>query len=142
MTMAEAPLIDKLREVPIFRGLDEKELHRIAAAGKEVNFDAGKVVAEQDGGAAGFHLILDGEVSVDVNGVERARLRKGQYFGEMSLIDGKPRSATVKAEVPTTTFALTSWQFLPLLAEYPSISRALLVELSGRLRRVENDPVG
>lgn len=140
--MAEPALIDRLREVAIFRGLDEKELHRIVEVGKEVRFATGKVVAEQDGGAAGFHLILDGEVSVDVSGRERARLGPGQYFGEMSLIDGKPRSATVKAEVPTTTFALTSWQFLPLLDEYPSISRALLVELSGRLRRVENDPVG
>jgi CRP-like cAMP-binding protein len=140
--MVDTGVIEQLRGVPIFRGLDEKELRRIAEVGKEVRFEPGTVVAEQDGGAAGFHLILDGEVSVDVNGVERARLRSGQYFGEMSLIDGKPRSATVKAESPTTTFALTSWQFLPLLDEYPSISRALLVELSGRLRRVENDPAG
>jgi CRP/FNR family transcriptional regulator, cyclic AMP receptor protein len=139
--MSEPALIDRLREVAIFRGLDEKELHRIVEVGKEVRFEPGKVVAEQDGGAAGFHLILDGEVSVDVSGRERARLRSGQYFGEMSLIDGQPRSATVRAEAPTTTFALTSWQFLPLLAEYPSISRALLVELSGRLRRVEQDPI-
>ncbi|HZB00919.1 MAG TPA: cyclic nucleotide-binding domain-containing protein [Actinomycetota bacterium] len=139
--MTDQALIDRLREVAIFRGLDEKELHRIVEVGKEVRFDPGKVVAEQDGGAAGFHLILDGEVSVDVSGRERARLRSGQYFGEMSLIDGKPRSATVRAEAPTTTFALTSWQFLPLLDEYPSISRALLVELSARLRRVEQDPV-
>lgn len=139
--MSEPALIDRLREVAIFRGLDEKELHRIVEVGKEVRFAPGKVVAEQDGGAAGFHLILDGEVSVDVSGRERARLGPGQYFGEMSLIDGKPRSATVKAEAPTTTFALTSWQFLPLLDEYPSISRALLVELSGRLRRVEQDPI-
>ena len=140
--MAEpALMIDRLREVAIFRGLDEKELHRIVEVGKEVRFEPGKVVAEQDGGAAGFHLILDGEVSVDVSGRERARLRAGQYFGEMSLIDGKPRSATVRAEEATTTFALTSWQFLPLLDEYPSISRALLVELSGRLRRVEQDPI-
>jgi CRP/FNR family transcriptional regulator, cyclic AMP receptor protein len=139
--MTDQAMIDRLREVAIFRGLDEKELHRIVEVGKEVHFEQGKVVAEQDGGAAGFHLILDGEVSVDVSGRERARLRSGQYFGEMSLIDGKPRSATVRAEEPTTTFALTSWQFLPLLDEYPSISRALLVELSGRLRRVEQDPV-
>jgi CRP/FNR family transcriptional regulator, cyclic AMP receptor protein len=139
--MSEPAMIDRLREVAIFRGLDEKELHRIVEVGKEVRFEPGKVVAEQDGGAAGFHLILDGEVSVDVSGRERARLRSGQYFGEMSLIDGQPRSATVRAEAPTTTFALTSWQFLPLLDEYPSISRALLVELSGRLRRVEQDPI-
>jgi CRP/FNR family cyclic AMP-dependent transcriptional regulator len=139
--MADPAVVDHLRKVAIFRGLDEKELERIARAGKEVRFEPGKVVAEQDGGAAGFHLILDGEVAVDVNGRERARLRNGQYFGEMSLIDGEPRSATVRAEAPTTTFSLTSWQFLPLLDEYPSISRALLVELSGRLRRVEQDPI-
>lgn len=139
--MAEEGLIDRLRTVAIFRGLDDKELHRIAEVGKQVHFDTGKVVAQQDGGAAGFHLIMDGQVSIDVDGRERARLGSGTYFGEMSLLDGLPRSATVKAEEPTTTFALTSWQFLPLLDEYPSISRALLVELCGRLRRVEHDPV-
>lgn len=138
--MTDAALVDRLRAVAIFRGLDDKELRRIAEVGKQIRFDAGQVVTEQEGGAAGFHLILDGEVSVIVYGQEKARLRSGEYFGEMSLIDGKPRSATVRAETPTTTFALTSWQFLPLLDEYPSISRALLVELSGRLRRVEQDP--
>jgi CRP/FNR family cyclic AMP-dependent transcriptional regulator len=138
--MTDAALLDRLREVAIFRGLDDKELRRVAEVGKQIRFDAGQVVTEQEGGAAGFHLILDGEVSVIVYGQEKARLHGGEYFGEMSLIDGKPRSATVRAETPTTTFALTSWQFLPLLDEYPSISRALLVELSGRLRRVEQDP--
>jgi CRP/FNR family cyclic AMP-dependent transcriptional regulator len=138
--MTDAALLDRLRQVAIFRGLDDKELRRVAEVGKQIRFDAGQVVTEQESGAAGFHLILDGEVSVIVYGQEKARLRSGEYFGEMSLIDGKPRSATVRAETPTTTFALTSWQFLPLLDEYPSISRALLVELSGRLRRVEQDP--
>jgi CRP/FNR family cyclic AMP-dependent transcriptional regulator len=139
--MAEEELIDRLRTVAIFRGLNEKELHRIVEVGKLVDFETGKVVAQQEAGAAGFHLIMDGQVSVDVDGRERARLGPGKYFGEMSLLDGLPRSATVKAEEPTTTFALTSWQFLPLLDEYPSISRALLVELCRRLRRVEQDPV-
>jgi CRP/FNR family transcriptional regulator, cyclic AMP receptor protein len=139
--MPEEALIDRLGSVAIFRGLDEKELHRIVEVGKEVHFEPGAVVAQQDGGAAGFHLIMDGEVSIDVDGHERARLGAGNYFGEMSLLDGLPRSATVKAEEPTTTFALTSWQFLPLLDEYPTISRALLVELCARLRRVEHDPV-
>src|SRR4026209_2481653 len=139
--MAKEELLDRLRNVAIFRGLDEKELHRIAEVGKEVRFDTGKVVAQQDGGAAGFHLVMDGQVSVVVDGHERARLGPGTYFGEMSLLAGRPRSATVRAEEPTTTFALTSWQFLPLLDEYPSISRALLVELCARLRRIEHDPV-
>lgn len=138
--MADEALIDRLRNVAIFGGLEEKELQRIARAGKEVTFDAGTAIALQDQGAAGFHLILDGRVTVDVDGHERAKLGPNAYFGEMSLLDGLPRSATVTADEETTTFALTSWQFLPLLDEYPSISRALLVELCGRLRRVEHDP--
>jgi CRP-like cAMP-binding protein len=138
--MAEAELLDTLRNVAIFRGLEEKELQQIANAGKEVHFEPGTVVAKEDAGAAGIHVIMDGEVSVDVGGHERARLGPGQYFGEMSLLDGLPRSATVKAEQATSTFALTSWQFLPLLDEFPSISRALLVELCARLRRVEHEP--
>lgn len=138
--MAQPELLDMLRQVAIFRGLEEKELHRIADAGKEVEFDSGRVVAQEDAGAAGIHLIMKGEVSIDVGGRERARLGPGAYFGEMSLLDGLPRSATVTAEQPTRTFALTSWQFLPLLDEFPSISRALLVELCARLRRVEHEP--
>jgi CRP/FNR family transcriptional regulator, cyclic AMP receptor protein len=138
--MADEALIDRLRNVAIFRGLEEKELQRIANAGKRVTFDAGTAIALQDQGAAGFHLILDGRVTVDVDGDERAKLGPDTYFGEMSLLDGLPRSATVTADEETTTFALTSWQFLPLLDEYPSISRALLVELCARLRRVEHDP--
>ena len=72
--MPQEALIDRLGTVAIFRGLDEKELHRIAEVGKEVHFEPGAVVAQQDGGAAGFHLIMDGEVSIDVDGHERARL--------------------------------------------------------------------
>jgi hypothetical protein len=58
--MEKDALIDRLRSVAIFRGLDEKELHRIVEVGKEVHFQPGAVVAQQDGGAAGFHLIMDG----------------------------------------------------------------------------------
>jgi CRP/FNR family cyclic AMP-dependent transcriptional regulator len=140
ISMADEALIDRLRTVAIFRGLEERELQRIVRAGKQVRFDPGTAIALQDQGAAGFHLILDGRVTVDVDGHERAKLGPDAYFGEMSLLDGLPRSATVTADEETTTFALTSWQFLPLLDEYPSISRALLVELCARLRRVEHDP--
>ena len=59
--MAKEALIDRLGSVAIFRGLNAKELHRIAEVGKEVHFEPGAVVAQQDGGAAGFHLIMDGE---------------------------------------------------------------------------------
>jgi len=82
-------------------------------------------------------MILDGEVDVSVDGKSHAKLGAGSYFGEMSLLDGGPRSATVTAVTELKTVSLTSWDFTALIDQYPEIARKLLVELCGRLRAVE-----
>lgn len=123
--------------VPLFEGLTDKELRSIHAAGKEVDHAAGStMVAEGDEGL-GFHLILDGQASVTVGGAKRASLGPGDYFGEMSLIDGGPRSATVTADTPVRALAITSWAFTPILNKNPEIARKMLLELSRRLRDLE-----
>jgi len=139
--MKKDQLLDSLKRVPLLADLSRKDLERVAADGREEMYSPGQdIVTEGDSGGP-FFMLLEGRAQILKGGKVRRTLEPGTYFGEMSLLDGQPRSATVKAEEPTTTFALTSWQFLPLLAEYPSISRALLVELCARLRRVEQDPV-
>ena len=72
-----------------------------------------------------------------MDGVEHATLGAGSYFGEISLIDGGPRSATVTAKSDLKTVSLTSWDFNALLDEYPELARELLIQLCGRLRGVE-----
>ena len=73
-----------------------------------------------------------------VGGTDRPALGPGDYFGEISLIDGKPRSATVRAETPLTTISLASWSFLPILDDQPEVSKQLLKVLCARVRAAES----
>ena len=82
-------------------------------------------------------MIVDGEATVSVDGVDHATLGPGSYFGEISLIDGGPRSATVTAKTDLKTVSLTSWDFNALLDQFPELSRTLLKQLCRRLRDVE-----
>jgi len=129
--------IEEIKAVPLFHGFGGKDLQRIAAIAKEVDFPAGREVAKQGESGIGFHMIVQGEVDVSIDGRSHATLGPGSYFGEMSLLDGGPRSATVKAITDLKTVSLTSWDFLALLDQYPELTRKLLVELCGRLRAVE-----
>jgi len=129
--------IQQIKAVPLFSGFADKDLQRVAAIAKEVDFPPGREIAKQGESGIGFHMIIDGEVDVSVDGRSHATLGPGSYFGEMSLLDGGPRSATVKAISDLKTVSLTSWDFLALLDQYPELARKLLVELCGRLRSVE-----
>ncbi len=131
-------LTDRIKSVPLFSGFNEKELQRVAAIAKEVTFPPGKEIAKQGESGVGFHMITEGEVSVSIDGVERASLGPGAYFGEMSLLDGGPRSATVTATTELKTISMTSWDFNALLDQFPELARKLLIELCKRMRAVES----
>jgi CRP/FNR family cyclic AMP-dependent transcriptional regulator len=135
--VAKKDVLGMLGSVPLFEGLSRKELTSVYEAGKEVSFEAGRNIVEEGATGVGFHLILEGEARVVVGDEEQAVLRAGDYFGEMSLLDGGPRSATVVASSPVHTLTLASWAFVPLVDRNPSIARKLLVELSRRLRNLE-----
>jgi CRP/FNR family cyclic AMP-dependent transcriptional regulator len=137
MAMSKRDILAMLGSVRLFEGLTKRELGAIMSAGKVVAVPAGKHIVEEGQTGVGFHLILEGEAKVTVGGKQRGALRPGDYFGEMSLIDGGPRSATVMAATPVKTFSIASWAFGPLIAAQPSIARKLLVEMSRRLRAVE-----
>src|SRR5437588_796273 len=126
-----------LAGVDLFRGLSKKELRAIAAMAKEMQFDEGqRVVAEGEEGGR-FHLILEGKAKVTVGGRTRNTLGPGDYFGEISLIDGGPRSATVTAETDMVCYGLTFWEFRPLVERNSAIAWKLLQALAKRLRAAE-----
>jgi len=132
-----AVTIDQLRAVPLFHGLPDPALKRVLELGKEVQHEAGAPILEQDHSGIGFHLIVAGSASVSIDGAEVARFGPGDYFGEMSVIDGQPRSASVTAVDEVTTLAITAWDFEGLMEQHPSMMRAMLSELSSRIRLIE-----
>jgi CRP-like cAMP-binding protein len=134
---ADPNVVAALSKTDLFSSLSKRALERVASQATVVHHEAGKEITEEGGGGVGFHLITDGSASVTVHGAQKGSLGPGQYFGEISLIDGKPRSATVKAETPLTTVSLVTWVFTPILDEVPEVSKALLKVMCARLRAAE-----
>jgi CRP/FNR family transcriptional regulator, cyclic AMP receptor protein len=134
----EKELMDQLGSVYLFEGLSEKELKAVSNRVKEVQHAAGKEIATEGKGGVGFHLVLEGQGQVLVDGKQQGALGPGDYFGEVSLIDGGPRTATVRAETPMRTLSLAEWAFKPLL-EQPDIAHKLLLGMCKRFRESQHE---
>ncbi len=134
---ADPSVVAALRRTDVFASLSDKALRRVAAMATQVRHPAGKLVTEEGGSGVVFHLIADGTASVQVGGAHGVSLRSGDYFGEMTLIDGRPRSATVTAETDLHTIFIARWNFEPLLDDEPKITKHLLLVMCERLRRAE-----
>ena len=130
------PLAETIGTIPLFSGLDRKDRERIAGAGREVTFEKGKTILREGEPGLALLLILDGKVEVLKKG-KLVTLGKGRFFGEMTVIDDKPRSADVVAVAPTRCFGLTAWAFAALVRTYPEIAPAIMKELVRRLREVQ-----
>jgi CRP-like cAMP-binding protein len=128
---------DVLKKVPLLSGFSQRDLDLIARVADEVKVDAGRVLTRQDGLGLEFLLILDGGARVERDGNVIARLGPGDFFGEMSLIDGKPRSATVIADSPAVLLVVEARSFRKLLDAVPGLQRKVLITLCGRLRAAD-----
>jgi CRP/FNR family transcriptional regulator, cyclic AMP receptor protein len=127
--------VDQLREVSLFSELDDETLTKIIAHGREVDWRAGQtVIKEEDRKGEVFHLILSGTADVSSHGTPVAKAGPGEYFGELSLLDGKPRSAQVEAETDLTTFSLASWHFERLMDEQEGLRHQMIVALCDKIR--------
>lgn len=130
-------MVDMLRKVPLFSGLSQRHLDLIARHADEVRMDGGKVLARQGEGGLEFLLIVEGSARVERDGKVLARLGAGDFFGEMSLIDGKPRSATVIAETPIVLLLIHKRSFSELLDTVPGLQKKVLIKLCERLREAD-----
>jgi CRP/FNR family transcriptional regulator, cyclic AMP receptor protein len=131
--------IDLLRGVELFRGVADSGLAAIGERASEATFDTGRSIVRQGEVGTGFYLIVAGRARVVRDGRTLDILGPGQFFGELSVLDGQPRIAMVVAEEPTTCLALASWDFEAILSEQPGVALAILREVARRLRAVSDD---
>jgi len=137
--VAKPDAVKLLGDVPLFEGLSKSELTQIARAAKEVTHREGSVLARQGQSGIGFFLITDGTAGVTIGERSAAKLGPGDFFGEISLLDGGPRTATVTAETSVTTLGLTPWDFRRLVENNPAIASKMLRVMAQRLRASSDD---
>jgi CRP-like cAMP-binding protein len=126
-----------LRNVPLFKGLSQKQLEQIARLVDEVEAPAGKRLATVGETGHELFIIMDGQARVLLPKGRTVRLGPGEFFGEMSLVDGGPRSATVEATTPMQLLVVGHREFWQLLDEAPSLNAKVMRTLAGRLRDAE-----
>jgi CRP/FNR family transcriptional regulator, cyclic AMP receptor protein len=130
-----------LARVPIFANCTAEEVKAISGVAQEGYFQPGQIIVTQGTPGQAFYLILSGRVEILRDGVSLGAFGPGDFFGEMSLLDQAPRSATIRALDHTSCLMLSSWDFKTLLENHPSIAIKLLEVLSRRLR-VADERIG
>jgi len=126
--------IAALQRVDLFAGMDRRQTEQVRRLLKERRFARGETVIMEGSGGAAFCIIDSGEAIVSTKGAEVARLGPGDHFGEVALIDGGPRTATVTAATDLVCYGLTFWEFRPLVERSGTIGWKLLEALAKRLR--------
>ena len=126
--------------VPLFSACSKRELSRIASLADEVDVPEGKVLTREGDQGREFFVVVEGQARVMVGDRGRvSALGPGASFGEMSLLDQGPRSATVEAETDMELLVLDARSFSSLLNEVPSVARKVLAAMAGRLRAAERE---
>ncbi len=136
----ESELVKMLAQVPLFAGLGNKRIKTIAGSfARERSYDAGEVIEKEGDFGVAFYLITNGSVEVLGGKKVLSKLGRGQFFGEMALIDKQPRSATVVAVEPgTKCLLMTVWSFRALLETDPKLATGVMRVLARRLREATN----
>lgn len=131
-------LDQRIAAVPIFASLSGRHRKRLLNQSRVVEHQADHEIATEGLGSLAMHVVLTGSVGVTLRNEEVRTLGPGDYFGEISLIDGQPRSATVTTLEPASTLAVPHTAFQQLLDDEPSVARTMLRILCQRLREAES----
>jgi CRP-like cAMP-binding protein len=132
------PSPELLRNVGLFSALDGKDLASLSEEFNERRFAPGETIALEGAGGLMFFVVESGEASVDVHGDAVASLGPGDSFGEIALIDRRPRTATVTAKTDLVTYGLPVFVFRPFVEARPEVAWKLLEEMADRLKAAES----
>ncbi|MHB8437923.1 MAG: Crp/Fnr family transcriptional regulator [Acidimicrobiales bacterium] len=126
-----------LGDIWLFSACTSSQLKTIRRQVEEITVDAGRTLTEEGASGREFFFIVDGKATVRRGGRKIAALEPGQYFGELSLLDRLPRSATIVSDTPMTLLVLDQRRFNGLLDAMPSMAHKLLVAMSKRIREAD-----
>jgi CRP/FNR family cyclic AMP-dependent transcriptional regulator len=133
-----ADVAASLKGVPLFAGVGDRELKRLANVMRESRFNEGDAITTEGRSGIGFFLIEDGNATVSLHGEIIRTLGPGDHFGEIALIDEGPRSATVTATTDLRCRGMAAWEFRSFVQEHPEVAWPLLETLASRLREAED----
>ena len=126
--------LELLAQVPLFAGSSKRQLRGILEWTKEYRYKPGATIVQEGARGKELFVLLEGKATVSRNGKTVTRLAAGDFFGEMSVIDGRPRTATVVADEPVDCLVLKQADFRALLEGDPSMAWNLLGAFAARLR--------
>jgi CRP/FNR family cyclic AMP-dependent transcriptional regulator len=122
-----------LKKVPLFADLDDRDLGEIAGSMRERKFSAGDTVTQEGAVGAGFFVVDEGEADVSVGGQPRGTIGPGDYFGEIALLTGADRTATITAKTDMLCYGMTSWDFRPLVESNSALAWKLMTAMAAKL---------
>ena len=126
-----------LERTPMFAGLDREHLQSVLAVAQRVSFEPGQAIVERGDPGDAMYIVVSGAAEVDVGG-RYHRLERGDFFGEMAVLAGRPREATVKAVEPLEALRIPADEFQAFLGTNPQIALGMLKSLVERLREVQD----
>lgn len=135
MTAETAARIGMLRQVPLFAGLTDRALTAVATAADQLRFGTGEHLVREDEPGDTFLILVNGRADVTKGGAPIRTLDRGDFLGEIALLDGGSRTATVTATTPVEALCVRREAFLRLFDDSPAVRFGILDELTRRLRR-------
>ena len=126
-----------LAKVSLFQKLDKKDIRSLVRLAREQTYPAGQPIVQEGQPGLGLYIIAEGSAEVTRGGRIIDQLSMGDFFGEMSLIDDLPRTASVTATTTTRCLTLAKWEFLGELESHPQMALPLLPMLSRRIRQAD-----
>jgi CRP/FNR family transcriptional regulator, cyclic AMP receptor protein len=134
MPLAADTKTSVLAQVPLFEGLTEESMTRLAAVTGEQEFEPGQFIVLQGQVGTGLYVILEGTARVVRGSDELAQLGPNEFIGELAVIDQMPRAASVQAMTRTRCLALASWDLLELIEDDPKLALNMLKGMARRIR--------
>lgn len=140
--MARDEKLEHLRRVPLFSRMTRRQLERLGQLADEIEVGLDHVLAERGRTGHEFFVVLDGHVTVLDGDRPIAKLDPGDFFGEIALLDGRPRTATVRADGLCRLLVLGHREFHALMQEFPEVSEVVFAAVADRLRQLGGEHSG